>query len=114
MLVLVALAILLASIGFGYFIWVRPIEANLDSQSKALLLFVVLTLFGAFWGAGPWWFDKKESFAWDLPLLASRMLGAAAIAFVAGGLFALTGATYQKLRLMLVMTAAYLLPLTFA
>src|SRR5687768_11947582 len=114
MLVLLALALLLASVAFGYFVWVRPVEGNLDSRSKALLLFVVLTLFGAFWGAGPWWFDEKESFAWDLPPLASRMLGAAAIAFVVAGLVALSGTVYHKLRLMVLMTAVYVVPLTFA
>src|SRR5215203_586147 len=103
--VLLALAVLLVSIGGGYFLWVRPLEAGLDVMSKALLVFVILTLFGAFWGAGPWWFDENDAFAWNLPPLASRMLGAAGIAFVIAGLFALNRPTYQKLRLMLVMVA---------
>ena len=100
MIVLLALVLLLAGIALGYVLWIKPIEAPLDLRSKGLLLFIVLTLCGAFWGAWPWWFDEKSSFAWDLPPLASRMLGAAAFAFVVGGLFTLIRPSQYKLRLM--------------
>ncbi len=114
MLVLLALVILLASIAIGYVAWIKPLESELDVRSKAALLFIVLTLFGAFWGSMPWWFDADASFAWDLPPLASRMLGAAGFAFVVGCLFTLVKPSYDKLRLMLVMIGVYMLPITAA
>jgi hypothetical protein len=114
MLVLLALLILLASIGLGYVVWIRPIESRLDLRSKGALLFIVLTVFGAFWGALPWWFDDESSFAWDLPPLASRMLGAAGFTFVVAALFTLFRPNYDKLRLMLAMIAVYMLPLAVA
>lgn len=93
MLVLVALAILLVSITGGYLLWVKPLGATLDIKAKACLLFVVLTFFGALWGFAPWWLDDDSSFAWNLPPLASRMLGAAALAFVVGTLYTLSRPT---------------------
>ena len=79
------------------------------------MLLVLLTLAGAFWGALPWWLDENEkTFSWDLPPLASRMLGAAAIAFVPAGVFALARPTPDRLRLQLVMLVTYLAPLVLA
>lgn len=114
MLVLVALGILLVSITCGYVLWVKPLEATLEVKAKACLLFILLTFFGALWGFAPWWLDDESSFAWNLPPLASRMLGAAALAFVVGGLFTLFRPTHARLRVMLLMIGAYMLPLAVA
>jgi hypothetical protein len=114
MIVLVAVVLLAAGIAGGYALWVRPLSERLDRRSHALLLFVLLSLAGAFWGALPWWFDTESTFSWDLPPLASRMLGAAALAFVTAAVFALARPARELLRLMLIMVAVYLLPLTLA
>src|SRR4051794_28247372 len=107
--------LLAASLAFGYVLWIRPVESKLDLHTKGVMLLVLLTLAGAFWGALPWWQDENEkTFSWDLPPLASRMLGAAAIAFVPAGVLALARPTPDKLRLNLVMIVVYLLPLVLA
>jgi hypothetical protein len=53
MFVLLAVVLLAAGIAGGYALWVRPLSERLDRRSHALLLFVLLTLAGAFWGALP-------------------------------------------------------------
>jgi len=108
------MVLLAGSITLGYVLWIKPIEGRLDARSKAALVFILLTLSGAFWGALPWWLDEKATFSWDLPPLASRMLGAAAFAFVVAGLHTLIRPTNDKLRLMLYMIAIYLVPLAIA
>ena len=114
MIVILAMVLLAGSITLGYVLWIKPIEGRLDARSKAALAFILLTLFGAFWGALPWWLDERATFSWDLPPLASRMLGAAAFAFVVAGLHTLIRPTNDKLRLMLYMIAVYLVPLAIA
>src|SRR3954468_20749459 len=115
MFVVIGALLLAGSLAFGYFLWIRPVESKLDLHTKGVMLLVLLTLAGAFWGAVPWGQDENEKpFAWALPPLASRMLGAAAIAFVPAGVMALAQPTPDKLRLNLVMILVYLLPLVLA
>ena len=115
MFVVLGAVLLLGSLAFGYVVWIRPHESRLDLNTKAVMLLVLLTLAGAFWGAVPWWQDENEkTFSWDLPPLASRMLGAAAIAFVPAGVIALARPTPSNLRLQLVMLVVYLAPLVLA
>ena len=114
MFVVLGAVLLSGSLALGYFLWIRPVESKLDMNTRAVMLLVLLTLAGAFWGAVPWWLDKDDTFSWNLPPLASRMLGAAAIAFIPAGVFALTRPTPAKLRLQLVMLVVYLGPLVLA
>src|SRR5689334_1293691 len=69
--------LLFAALGLGYWVWIRPLEAGLTLQGRGLLFLVLLTLAGGALGAPFWWLDKRQSFSWDLPPLASRMLAAA-------------------------------------
>src|SRR5438105_4711857 len=101
MLVLLAVIQLLIGLAIGYALCVRPREAHLDMQGKLCLLFCILTLCGAAFGAIPWWFDNREAFASDLPPLASRMLGAAAFSFVVAGVLVLINPTVEKTRLLM-------------
>src|SRR4051812_9664866 len=115
MFVVIGALLLAGSLAFGYFLWIRPVGSKLDLHTKAVMLLVLLTLAGAFWGAVPWWQDENEkTFSWDLPPLASRMLGAAAIAFVPAAVIALARPTPSNLRLQLVMLVTYLAPLVLA
>jgi hypothetical protein len=114
MFVVIGALLLAGSLAFGYVLWIRPQESRLDLHTKAVMVLVLLTLAGAFWGALPWWLDKDDTFSWDLPPLASRMLGAAAVAFVPAGVFALARPTPDRLRLQLVMLVTYLAPRVLA
>lgn len=101
------LLLLLGGMAFGYFRWVHP-----HPTGKGLLLLTVLTLMGGFIGALGWWFDDPRSFSWDLPPLASRMLASAGWAFAAATFMALQKPLYGRLRLVMLMLAVYLAPLT--
>ena len=114
MLVLLAVAQLLTGLAIGYALCVRPRESRLDTRGKLYLLFCILTLCGAAFGAIPWWFDNDEAFAWNLPPLASRMLGAAAFSFVVAGVLVLINPTVEKTRLLMLMNFVYLVPLVVA
>src|SRR3954469_13773980 len=115
MFVILGAVLLASSLALGYFVWIRPVESKLDMNTRAVMVLVLLTLAGAFWGVVPWWTDENEkTFSCDLPPLASRMLGAAAIAFLPAGVFAVTRPTPSKLRLQLVMLVVYLAPLVLA
>ncbi len=104
---------LIVAIGGGYWRWVRP-HNNLTLQAKGLLLLVIMTMAGGLIGSTGWWVDEPRAFAWDLPPLASRMLAAAGWAFGATTLAALQRPTRQRLRLVLLMIAVYLIPLAIA
>src|SRR3954471_12504925 len=114
MLVLLAVIQLLIGLAIGYVLCVRPRQTRLDTQGMLFLLFCILTLCGAAFGAIPWWFDKREAFAWNLPPLASRMLGAAAFSFVVASVLVLINPTLDKTRLLLLMNFVYLVPLVVA
>ena len=69
---------------------------------------------GAILGAPFWWFGVPTSFAWLLPPLAFRFLGAAALAFAATGLTVLWRPSPARIRLYLGMVALYLAPVVAA
>lgn len=69
---------------------------------------------GAILGAPFWWFGVPSSFAWLLPPLAFRFLGAAALAFAATGLTILWRPSPARIRLYLGMVALYLAPVVAA
>jgi hypothetical protein len=108
----IGLAALLAAVAGGYWRWIRPY--NITTESKGLLLLIVLTMVGGLLGSTGWWFDVRQAFAWDLPPLASRMLAAAGWAFGAVTFMALQRPTRQRIQLVLLMLAAYLIPLVLA
>lgn len=107
------LAALVAGVIFGYLRWIRRREP-LNLAQRLLLLVLITVLVGGVIGATGWWADDPRSFAWDLPPLASRMLGAAAVAFAPVCIAALEQPVYGRIRLALLMIVVYLLPLVVA
>lgn len=105
------LILLIIGMGIGNWLWIRPHKATLTTQGRGLLLLVVATLVGGFIGSPFWWTDQPLSFSWDLPPLASRMLGAAGWSFFAVALMALRRPTTHRLRLILILLLTYLAPL---
>lgn len=103
-------ALLLAALALGYLRWWR----SLADLSRAARVTLILTTVGGLIGAVFWWQDMPASFAWDLPPLASRMLGAAATAFGIAGLFVLERPTQARGRLHALVSAIYLIPLAVA
>ena len=104
------LGFLLAGLGLGYWRWIKP-HQDLSWQGRGLLYLVVLTLMGGFIGSPFWWLDRPQSFSWDLPPLASRMLASAGWAFVVVSFLALQRPTLRRLRLVLILLFVYLTPL---
>jgi len=106
-----ALAFLAAGLGLGHRRWIRPRRHQLDRRGASLLLLLVLASMAGFVGSPFWWFDVRQSFPWDLPPLASRMLAAAGLSLTVGAVMTLERPTRQRLRLYLILLAAYLVPL---
>jgi hypothetical protein len=94
--------------------WVRPRRARLDLQGRAFLGFVTVASMVGFVGSPFWFLDLEQSFSWDLPPLASRMLAAAGVAFTVACVLTLRAPTPPRARLLLAMIATYMLPLTVA
>ena len=107
----VGLGLLLTGIWFGYRQWIRPHNATITLQGRGLLILLIMTLMGGFIGSPFWWMDQPWSFSWDLPPLASRMLGAAGWSFFAVTLLALRRPSFQRVRLILLLLFVYLAPL---
>lgn len=108
------LIILLLSIGYSFRYVLARHDQSLDWQQKGLLLLTLLTMMGGFLGSPFWWFDLEESFSWDLPPLASRMLAGAGWSFVIVAFFVLQKPTRRRLRLSTLMLSVYLTPLSVA
>jgi hypothetical protein len=87
---------------------------SLSEIDPAARFTLIATTVGALIGAPFWWADADASFAWNLPPLASRMLGAAATAFAVAGLYALERPTPARAWLHALFTAVYLVPLAAA
>ena len=111
---MLAPVILLGGIFVGYRFWIKPHEPTMDWYGRGLLLLLVLTFMGGFLGAPLWWLDIRETFAWDVPPLASRMLAAAGWAFAVVCVFVLHQPTLHRLRLVLWLLLVYLVPLAIA
>jgi hypothetical protein len=107
---------LLLAVGIGLCVvrWVRPRREALDGRGTGLLLLLILASMAGFLGAPFWWFDVRQSFSWDLPPLASRMLAAAAAALTVGSVLCLERPTRVRVRLYLLMLVTYIVPLTVA
>ena len=109
-----ALVVLLGGAWFGYRRWVKPHADKTDLPGRGLLMLLVFTFMGGFLGSPFWWFDAAQSFAWDLPPLASRMLASAGWSFAAACFICLGRPTARRVRLVLLLTAVYLAPLVIA
>jgi hypothetical protein len=111
---LIGLGILLAGLWWGYRRWLAPHAAHLDTQGRGLVGLLILTFMGGLLGSPFWWLDLPQSFSWDLPPLASRMLASAGWSFAAVTFLALERPTFRRVRLVLLMLAIYLGPLVVA
>ena len=94
--------------------WVKPYAASLDWQGQGALLLVILTMIGGAVGSTGWFADDPRSFSWDLPPLASRMLGGAGWAFAVLCWQALRRPHWRRVRLVLVALLIYLAPIDLA
>lgn len=106
-----AIVFLAAGFGLGYRRWIRPRRDHIDRRSLRLLLLLILASMAGFIGSPFWWFDVQQSFAWDLPPLASRMLAAAGVSLTVGAVLALERPSRQRVRLYLILLVAYMVPL---
>lgn len=111
---LLGLLFLFIGVAAGYVIWVKPHQAQLGWPGRGLLLLLILTFMGGFIGSPFWWADVPQSFSWDLPPLASRMLASAGWAFAIATFFALQKPLYGRVRLVLLSLLVYLAPLAIA
>lgn len=111
---LLALLGLLVGVALGYRRWIAPRRANLTTSALGLLALLVLTFMGGLLGSPFWWLDAPQSFAWDLPPLAARMLAAAGWTFAVLCFPVLERPTHHRVRLALIMLTLYLAPLVAA
>ncbi len=102
----------LGIVAWGYRRWIRPREVGI--QGKGMLLLTLVTLVGGLVGSVGWFLDDPRSFSWDLPPLASRMLASAGWAFGVATFAALQKPVPRRMRLAMLMLAAYLAPLLVA
>ncbi len=111
---LAGLILLGGGVAFGYRRWIKPQADDLDFQEQGLLLLIILTMSGGFIGSFFWWFDLAQSFSWDLPPLASRMLAAAGWSFAVACYSVLQRPDSRRVRIILLMLFVYLFPLVIA
>jgi hypothetical protein len=111
---LAGLFLMLAALALGWWRWIAPYRAHLDSQGLGLLTLAVLTIVGGLIGSPFWWIDDPNSFSWALPPLAGRLLGAAGFAFAVTGCYALEQRKERLIHSYIVMLAVYLAPLVGA
>lgn len=107
---LVGGAVFLVALSFGLRHWWH----RLSGIHPAARITLIATTVGGMVGAPFWWLDVEAAFSWDLPPLASRLLGAAAVAFAAAGLFVLRRPHPARTQAHALLTAAYLGPLAIA
>jgi hypothetical protein len=100
---------LLGLVGWGYRRWISPRRVGI--QGKGMLLLCVVTLVGGLLGSTGWWIDDPRAFSWDLPPVASRMLASAGWAFGVATIAALQRPVPHRMRLVMLLLAAYLAPL---
>jgi hypothetical protein len=106
-------ALLIGGAAWGYRRWALPHLGDATLPARALLGVMVVTVMVAI-GVPFWWLDLDQSFSWDLPPLASRMLAAAGLSFVVLGALVLQRPSDRRVRLVLVMLETYLAPLAVA
>ena len=101
-----------AAFVLGYLLWIRPRQSQAGLQGIGLLFLVDLTLVGGLVGGTVWWMNDPNAFAWRLPPLAGRLLGAAGWAYAAAAVLTLRHPTRARLRLMMLLLIVYIAPLT--
>lgn len=111
---ILALFGLVTSVAIGYRRWVAPHRSTLTRSALGLLTLLVLTFMGGLLGGLFWWFDAPQSFAWDLPPLAARMLAVAGWTFAVLTAQVLERPTLPQVRLALILLNIYLAPLVAA
>ena len=104
---LIGAALFLAALALGLRRW----WPRLEPLPPAARFTLIVTTLGGLIGAPFWWLDLEPAFAWDLPPLASRLLGAAAVAFGLAGLFVIRRPSPARARAHALLTAVYLAPL---
>lgn len=105
---------LMGGVALGYQRWIAPRRAIFTRPALGLLALLVLTGMGGLLGSPFWWLDAPQSFAWDLPPLAARMLASAGWTFAVLCFLALERPTTHALRLALLLLTVYLAPLVAA
>ncbi len=108
----VAVIVLLAAMAAAFVRWGRVAGEGGGSPVGRFVL--IATAVGGLIGAPFWWLDLQPSFAWDLPPLASRMLGVAALAFGVTGVVVLEHPSAARERLFHTLILVYLMPLALA
>lgn len=108
---ILALIILGSAVAFGYQRWLKPRLSTLDMPERGLVMLIVLTLAGGFLGSPFWWFDLPQSFSWDLPPLASRMLAAAGWSFAVMCFLVLEKLSARRMATALWVLTVYLAPI---
>jgi hypothetical protein len=98
---------------WAYVRWVHP-HRGLGASTVVLMTLLAITFMGGFGGAFVWWFPELGVFGWKLPLLASRLLSGAGLAFALISLAALRSPTPARVQLALIWLAVYLWPLALA
>jgi hypothetical protein len=111
---IVAASSLLAAVRGGWVRWVKPYETMLDARQKGLMALAILTIAGGAIGSPFWWLAMPAGFSWQLPPLASRMLGAAGLAFATTGLYVMHRRRASLIRAYIELLAVYLAPLVCA
>jgi hypothetical protein len=108
----VAVIVLLAAMAAAFARWGQDPGEGRGSPVGRFVL--IATAVGGLIGAPFWWLDLQPSFAWDLPPLASRMLGVAALAFGVTGIAVLEHPSAARERLFYMLILIYLVPLALA
>lgn len=111
---ILALIFLMCGVAFGYQRWLKPRLSTLDKQGRGLVMLIIVTLAGGFIGSPFWWFDFPQSFSWDLPPLASRMLAVAGWSFAVMCFLVLEKLSARRVQLALLTLETYLPPLVMA
>lgn len=111
---ILALLTLVGGVALGYRRWIAPRRATLTPLALGLLALLVLTFTGGLLGSPFWWLDAPQSFAWDLPPLAARMLAVAGWTFAVLCFLVLERPTTHRVRLALILLNVYLAPLVVA
>ena len=106
--------LLVGATALGWLRWARPYGRALEAAARNMLALAILVVVGGLIGSVFWWMDERQSFAWRLAPLASRMLASAGLGFAAAGIYALERGRTRLVHGYLIMLAVYLAPLAAA
>jgi len=60
---IMGLLLLVLGLSLGYWRWLRPYHNQLNNAQRSLLLLVILTFMGGFFGSFGWWLDVSAIFS---------------------------------------------------